>query len=111
MPRATCRVQNAKVSWVFPQAGSGRLISGAHEVFAELGESRLFPMHLQPQTAQRVIDEELHDISRREELVAYGHLAAVARRLALIAHFLALFGAIEELIDPADRLILAPDLR
>ena len=54
-------------------------------------------------------DKELHDISRREELVAYRQFATVARRLALVAHFLALFATIEELVDPADRFILAPD--
>src|SRR5665213_2653406 len=68
-------------------------------------------MHLHPQAAERVIDKKLHDISRREELVAYGQFPAVTRRLALLAHSLALFAAIEELVDPADRLVLTPNGR
>ena len=95
----------------FRGRGSGRLVSGAHEVLAELGETRLFAVHLQPDAAERVVDEKLDDVARREELVAHGQLAAVARRLALVAHLLALFAAIEELVDPADRLVLAPDPR
>ena len=61
--------------------------------------------------AERVVDEELHDVARREELVAHGQLAAVARRLALVAHLLALVAAVEVLVDPTDRLVLAPDAR
>ena len=40
-----------------------------------------------------------------------GQLAAVARGLAFLAHLLALSRRIEELVDPADRLVLAPDAR
>ena len=70
-----------------------------------------FAMHLQPEAAERVVDEKLHDISRREELVAHSQFAAVARCLAFVTHLPAFFAAIEELVDPADRLILAPNPR
>src|SRR5690606_2663559 len=43
-----------------------------------------------------------------KELVAHGQLPAVARRLALLAHFSPLVLAVEELVNPADGLILAP---
>src|SRR5258708_1849533 len=69
-------------------------------------------MHLQPEPTKRVVGKKLHDITWREELVTHGKLAAVARsvRSALIrvTHRLALFLRIEELVDPADRLVLAP---
>jgi hypothetical protein len=57
---------------------------------------------------ERVVGEELHHVARREELVAHRQLAAVARRLALLAHLAALVLAVEELVDPADGLVLAP---
>ena len=70
--------------------------------------SVVFTVHLQPHAAERVIGEELHDVSWREELVADRQFATVARCLALLAHLPALFPAVEELVDPADRLVLAP---
>src|ERR1039458_3402756 len=82
-----------------------------HEILAQPLKRRLFPLHLEPQAPKRVIYQELHNISRGEELVAHGQFAAVARRLTLVAHFLALFAAIEELVDPSDCLILAPKSR
>ena len=105
------RIENAHVARVLPRAWLSRLISRSDEVLAELGELRLLAVHLQPQPAECVVDEELHDVARSEELVAHGQFAAVARRLALVAHLLALFAAIEELVDPADRLVLAPNPR
>ena len=65
--------------------------------------------HLRPCATERVVGQELHDVARREELVAHRQLTAVARRLALVAHLLALVAAVEELVDPADGLVLAPD--
>ena len=111
MPGAAGGIEDAQVARILPRAWPDRLVSGAHEVLAELGETRLSAVHLQPDAAERVVGEELDDVARREELVADGQLAAVARRLALVAHLLALFAAIEELVDPADRLVLAPDAR
>ena len=73
-----------------------------------LGEHRLRAAHLVPDAPERVVGEELDDVARREELVAHGQLAAVARRLALLAHLPALVLAVEELVDPADGLVLAP---
>lgn len=41
-------------------------------------------------------------------MVPHGQLAAVARRLALVAHLAALVLAVEELIDPTDSFVLTP---
>ena len=80
-----------------------------HEELADLGEPGVAAAHLPPGAPERVVDEELHDVARREELVAHGELTAVARRLALVAHLLPLLAAVEVLVDPADRLVVVPD--
>ena len=81
----------------------------ADEVAALLLELGFAPRHLIPDAAQRVVGEELDDVARREELVADGQLAAVARRGGFLAHLLPLRWIVEILVDPADRLVLAPE--
>src|SRR5690606_40656119 len=57
---------------------------------------------IEPETPEGVIHQKLDHIARREELVAYCQLAAVAWCLTGIAHRLALFLGVEVLVDPAD---------
>src|SRR5450432_1715085 len=108
MSGAARGIENAEVARVLPRTYLDGFICGAYEVFADLVESRLVAVHLQPETSKRIVREELNNIAWCEELVAHSHFAAVARRLrsALIrvTHRLALFPRIEELINPADRL-------
>ena len=65
----------------------------------------------QAETAERVVDQELHHIARGEELIADRQFTAVAWRLALLAHGLAFLGAVEVLIDPANGLVSGPYAR
>ena len=81
----------------------------ADEVAAPLRRAGLALRHLVPDAAQRVVGEELDDVARREELVADGQLAAVARRGGFLAHLLPLGVVVEVLVDPANRLVLAPE--
>ena len=82
---------------------------GLRTMYSHRSASAVFAAaHLVPDAAERVVGEELDDVARREELVADRQLAAVARRLALLAHLPPLVLAVEELVDPADRLVLAP---
>ena len=108
MPGAAGRVEHAQVARVLLRARRELLVGLADQVLAPLGERGLRAAHLVPDAAERVVGEELDDVARREELVAHGQLAAVARRLALLAHLPALVLAVEELVDPADGLVLAP---
>src|SRR5690554_6428897 len=55
---------------------------------------------VEPESPERVVDQELHHITRGEELVAHGQLAAVAWRLGGLAHRFALFLRVEVLVDP-----------
>ena len=91
--------------------GEKDLVRSSNHVTALFAELRASLPHLVPGAAQRIIGEELNDISGREELVADGQLAAVARGGGGVAHGAALVLAVEILVDPADRLVLAPDAR
>ena len=79
----------------------------AHEVIEPL-HARFALHHLEPSAAESVVDQKLDDISRGEELVADGELAAVAGGLAGFAHGAALVLAVKILVDPTDRLVLDP---
>ena len=61
-----------------------------------------------PQPAQGVVGQEGDDVARGVELVAEGQLVAVARRAGGLAGLIAQFGRGEELVDPADGLVLGP---
>ena len=82
----------------------------ADEVAALLGEAGLAFGHLIPDAAEGVIGEELDDVARGKELVAHGELAGVARSGGGVAHGFALFFAVPVLVDPADGLVLGPDV-
>src|SRR5688500_2973145 len=69
---------------------------------------RVAASHLVPDAAERVVDQELDHIAWREELIANGEFTTVPRRLTFVAHLLALVSAVEELVHPADRFVLAP---
>src|SRR5690606_24949675 len=87
----------------------GELFAGlADHVLARACKARLAVAHLVPDAAEGVVGEELHHVARREELVAHGQLPAVARRLALLAHLSPLVLSVEELVHPADGLVLTP---
>ena len=87
------------------------LLPSTHQIRAEVHQDRRTAAHLVPDAPERVVRQELHHIAWREELVAHGELAAVARGLALGAHLLALVVAVEVLVDPADGFVLGPDGR
>src|SRR5262245_55477729 len=63
----------------------------SHQVAALIFELRFTFGHLVPDASQRVIGQEFDYVARREELVAHGQLAAVARRGGFVAHLFALF--------------------
>jgi hypothetical protein len=111
VPAAAGGVEHAQIPRVFPGARAEGLAGLADQVLAPLGEGGVGVAHLVPDAPEGVVGEELDNVARREELVAHGQLAAVARRLALLAHRLALGLAVEELVDPADGLVLLPDGR
>src|SRR5260221_2909011 len=67
MSRAASGIENAKVARVLPRAVLYGVICGAYEVFANCVEARFIAEHLQPEPAQRVVREELHNITRCEE--------------------------------------------
>ena len=114
MTAAAGRIEHAKVARILLRSRREVLAGLAHHVLAALGERRLRVAHLVPDAAERVVGEELDDVARREELVADGKLAAIpgGLRSALlwVAHRGAFFLGVEELIDPADGLVLAPDV-
>ena len=83
----------------------------ADEVAALLGEAGLAFGHLIPDAAEGVVGEELDDVARGEELVAHGELAGVARGGGGVAHGFALFLAVPVLVDPADGLVLGPEVQ
>ena len=83
----------------------------SHQVLAAARKRAVFAVHLEPDAPERVVGEKLDNVAGREELVADGELAAIARRLALLAHLRALVAAVEELVHPADGLVLAPHRR
>src|SRR3982750_1374074 len=104
MARAAGRVENAQIARILPRTSSRHLFFAPPEVMDPLPKDTALAVHLEPRPPERVVHEELDDIAGREELVADGQLATVARCLALIAHPLSLFAGIEELIDPTDGL-------
>ena len=86
----------------------GRLVGLHQQVLAALAQASLTAGGVEPQPAEGVVDQELHHVAGGEELVAHRQLAAVARRLAGVAHRLALFLGVEVLVDPADGLVFGP---
>ena len=78
------------------------------QVLAEVTQARLPVGGVEPEAAQGVVDQELDHVARGEELIAHRQFAAGARRLAGLAHRLALFLGVEVLVDPADGFVLAP---
>src|SRR5207247_410028 len=84
------------------------LLFAPHEVTAPHGEAATLAVHLKPRSPERVVDQKLDDVARREELIANGQLAAVARSLALLAHPFAFVARVEELVHPSYRLVLTP---
>src|SRR5262249_13817613 len=85
--------------------------SASDEVLERVHEAGLTPAHLVPDASERVVDEELDDVPRREELVAKRELVGGTRRLAGLAGVVAKLLWDGVLVDPADRLVLAPDGR
>ena len=110
MAGAAGRVEDLEVARILERS-RGALVFEGNEVLATVGETGFAVGHLDPGAAECVVDEELDDVAGREELVADGELAAVPRCLALIAHPLSFFLAVEELVEPADRLVVVPDRR
>ena len=108
MAGATGRIEDAQVARVFPGASSRPPLFAPHEVTAPHGEATALTVHFEPRPPERVVDEKLDDVARREELVANGQLATVARCLALLAHPLALVARVEELVHPPDGLVFTP---
>src|SRR5262245_57590827 len=108
MPAAARGVEHAEVARVFLGAGCELISRLADHVVAPVNEHRLHAAHLVPDATECVVREELDHVTRREELVADGQLAAVAWRLARLAHLPALILAVKELVDPAYGLVLAP---
>jgi len=82
-----------------------------HQITASILENRVSLAHLVPDAPQRIVREELHDVARGEELVADRQLPAVPRSLGRIPHGFAFFGRVEILVDPADGLVLGPEVR
>ena len=89
--------------------GQENLVGPPDQVLQAVGEAGAALAHLVPDAAERVVGQELDDVARREELVAHGELAAVARGRGFGAHLAALVLAVEVLVDPADGLVLLPD--
>ena len=85
------------------------LVGTAYEVATLVREPSLALRHLVPDAAQGVVREELDDIARSEELVAYRQFAAIARRRRFLAHLPTFFLRIVVLIDPANRFIFSPE--
>ena len=108
VPAAAGGIEDAQVSRVLLRPRREFLAGLADHVFASLRKRRVRAAHLVPDAAERVVGQELDDVAGREELVADRQFAAVARRLALLAHLPPLVLAVEILVDPADRLVLAP---
>jgi hypothetical protein len=109
MSRAAGGIEDLEIARVLLRAGFPGLIRLPDEVLAALGNLGIAVVHLVPDAAEGILGQELNDIAGREKLVADGELSAVAWRRALIAHLLTFFAAIEELVDPANRLILGPN--
>src|SRR5271165_1623162 len=109
MSASACRIEHVQIAWVFLRAWCKLLSRLAHHVLAPLCELSLRAAHLVPDAPECVVCEELDDISRREELIADSQLSAVARGLTLLAHLATFILPIEKLVDPADRLVFAPD--
>ena len=96
----------------------GRLTLGQEDLaratdhVAALVLKRRVPLpHLVPDAAQRVVGQELDHVPGREELIAEGQFVGVAWCLALLAGLIPKFLGREILVDPADGLVLRPDLR
>ncbi|MCI0490104.1 MAG: hypothetical protein L0229_26220 [Blastocatellia bacterium] len=85
-------------------------VRAAREIAALFGERRPAFAHLVPGAAQGVIDKKLDYITRCEELITKGHLIRVAGRGAFFASLIAQFLWREILIDPADGLVLDPNI-
>ena len=81
----------------------------APDKVVEALQAGLSPHHLEPGATKGVVDQELDDVARGEELVADRKLAAVARSLTRLAHGATFILAVEVLVDPADGLVFDPD--
>ena len=79
MPRTAGRVQNSDVSRILARAHDERLIGGLAEILTQMYEACLAPLHLYPRASKRVIYQELHYISGREELVSDSQFTAILR--------------------------------
>src|SRR5581483_3999422 len=106
---AARRVEYMEGAWILLCARRECLAGLANHILAPLAEVRVRTTHFVPDSTECVVGEELDDVAWREELVADRQLSAVAGRLAL-AHFPALVLAVEELVNPPDRFVLAPYL-
>ena len=90
--------------------GQEDFVGTADQVLAFVFEPRLALSHFVPDATEGVVGQELDDVAGREELVADGQFAAVARRLRGVPHRFAFFFGVEVLVDPADRFVFAPEL-
>src|SRR5262245_27850788 len=102
------RVEDPEVPRILLGPRLERLTRSTDQILATVSERGPGVAHLVPDPAECVVGEELNHIPWRKELVANGQLATVSWGLALAAHLGPLVAGVEVLVDPADRLVLAP---
>src|SRR4051794_40531528 len=86
---AASRVEDLEISRISLRTRR-RSLPVPDQVLTALSQRCLPPAHLEPCATERVVGEELHNVARREELIAHRQFTAVAGGLALLTHFLAL---------------------
>src|SRR6267143_4083757 len=97
MPASARRVEAFDVA----EADTGSGLSRRLNEERHFAQKRTARIALDQAPTKSVLHEEVHHISRSEELVADRELVGVARRLDL-PHILSLVRAVEELVSPSE---------